>query len=154
MISSHTAFAALVLQNMGTVDMSSTNYSEYYYTSLTVPFSGTAAANASVTITVDGVANNTTADASGNWSYTHTFTQGAHTVAFAENGVEARSFTLNAGSSVPSTTTTTVGTGSSSPTTTLPDAGVGIYTIIFGLGGLILLAAPFVINKLVKSDAS
>jgi hypothetical protein len=119
--------------NMQTVN----TYTHWWYTAENPALQGTAEANAAVTVTIDDVANDTTADASGNWSLSPTtLTNGDHQVTLA-SGATSYSFTLTIGSSVPETVTSdTTATESGE---TLPVAGGLLPTVGLTFGGLMLI---------------
>lgn len=137
------AFAAgLAVTSIGSLDTSTgTFYSAWWYTKENPALSGTASPSATVTISIDGVEATTTANTLGTWSYTPTtLTTGNHAVVITSE-TETVSFSIEIGSEVSTTTTTTVPlqTSTNSGTTTLPDSGVGLYTILAVVGGMLAL---------------
>lgn len=110
--------------------------STWYYTSENPLLTGTAAANSSVTVAIDGTDYPVTADASGNWSLVPTtLTDGAHSVTVTGDG-QTLSFTLNIGQSVP-TQSSTPSAQASGSATTLPVSGTLENTLfLFGAGSI------------------
>ena len=135
--------ASLSLNMIGSLDVSDSSFSRYWYTGTNPTLVGTAAENSTVTVTVNETELTTTADASGNWSQMITTNDGDNSVVITD-GVGSYSFTLTKGD-MPGTTTTTTTTTPTTTTTeqpaTLPDAGVANYTLIFMVLGILAIAA-------------
>ncbi len=132
------AFATgLAVTSIGNLDTSTgTFYNAWWYTKENPTLSGTAGANATVTVDIDGNLYTTTADTLGNWSYTPTtLTTGNHTVTVT-SGTETVSFSLEIGSDTSTAGTATSPTPTTAPTT-LPDSGVGSITVFMILGALV-----------------
>jgi VCBS repeat-containing protein len=112
---------------------------QLWYTNTDVTFTGIALENATVTATINGTTGSTTADASGNWSYTTTLNEADNSVSF-ESGGSTISFTLTIG-------TLPEGVGG---LTTAETPTVGITTptfILIFLGTLFLSSAFFLLRK-------
>ena len=127
--------ASLSLNMIGSLDVSDSSFSRYWYTGTNPTLVGTAAENSTVTVTVNETELTTTADASGNWSQMITTNDGDNSVVITD-GVSSYSFTLTKGD-MPGTTTTTT----TEQPATLPDAGVANYTLIFMVLGILAIAA-------------
>ena len=141
--------AALAVTSIGSLDTSGTFYSSWWYTNENPALSGTAGANATVTVDIDGAGDNTTADINGNWYYSPTtLTTGDHLITITSES-EVATFNLTIGADASTSTSTTTATASATLPTTLPDSGVGDYAIILtiiglgaiGLGGYTFLSA-------------
>lgn len=141
------AFAGgFYLKTIGQLDVEGSSLTQYWYTGENVTFTGVAPANATVTANIDGTSGTTTADASGNWSYATSFSQGDHTVTFSTEGVNPYTFTLTIGA-VPE------GVGAI-PKSDTPQAGVGTPTLIMIFAGMALISFPFLVKKLLISSTS
>ena len=79
------------------MDLGGNAYTEWWYTQENPTLSGVAAADATVTVSINGTESEVVADSSGNWTFTPTtLTTGDHTVVITTGG-ETYSFTLHAG---------------------------------------------------------
>lgn len=128
--------SALELQSIGSSTITNQNLTQWWYTAENPRFVGTAVANSSVTITIDSVANTTTADDSGNWSFQpSTLTTGDHSVSITGDN-QTRSFTIHIGSTAPSSTST----GASGSAQTLPQSGSTTMTLaMIGIGAALMI---------------
>ena len=122
------AFASgFTVRTVGSLNVDGLVYSHLWYTNGTVTFTGGSLPNETVTATVDGASATTTADATGNWSYTTTLASGDHSISFSSIASTV-SFTLTIGA-LPE------GVGGL-PTVTAPTVGNAIPTILLlTLGG-------------------
>lgn len=137
--------SALELQSIGSSAVTNQNLTQWWYTAENPRLVGTAAANSSVTITIDSVANTVTADASGNWSYQpSTLTTGDHTVTITGDG-ETRNFTIHIGSTAPTPSTETKGASGSAQT--LPQSGSVTTTLAMIGSGVVLMIAGLKLKK-------
>jgi len=129
--------ANTVLSKIGIMELGGNAYTEWWYTEANPTLTGVAAAGAKVTITIDNVAAEVTADSAGNWTYSPTtLTTGDHTVSIA-SGTDAYTFTLHAGQNVPADLATG-GTSGDGSTDGVPATG---YNQIFGITAAITLFA-------------
>jgi hypothetical protein len=103
------------LKTIGSLNVDGITISQIWYTNgSNLNFTGIALENADVTANIDGVSATVTADASGNWSYTTSLTDGDHAVSFTSNDSNI-AFTLTIGEvateagALPSAETPTVG---------------------------------------------
>ncbi|MCX6784155.1 MAG: hypothetical protein NT141_03800 [candidate division WWE3 bacterium] len=95
--------SVLTLTDIGTVSTAGHIYNHWWYTVANPTLKGMADPSASVSVTIDSVANTATADASGLWTLsTSTLTIGDHAVVISSGTSTALSFTLTIGSSSPS----------------------------------------------------
>lgn len=128
------ALAGGILTNIGSMETNN-SYSHWWYTGQNLVLKGTATASTQVTVTIDSTANNVTADASGNWTFTPTtLTTGDHQLVIA-SGATSYSFTLTIGSSVPETATS----GGTATSEAIPVTGGLGPTIGLVIGGLVLV---------------
>ena len=130
---------AFTLDSIGSSTYTTQTITEWWYTGQNPTLSGTAAASSAISITIDSTAFSTTADASGNWTYTPTtLTTGDHTVSLTGDG-QTVSFTIHIGQNVPADLgTTSTSTGSAMPVSgsvsqTLAILGLGAGAIFAGL---------------------
>ncbi len=130
--------ANTVLSKIGIMELGGNAYTEWWYTEENPALTGVAAAGAKVTITIDSVAAEVTADSLGNWTYSPTtLTTGDHTISIA-SGTDTYAFTLHAGQNVPEDLTTAGGTSTDGSTDGVPATG---YNQIFGIVAAITLFA-------------
>lgn len=109
---------------------------EWWYTGENPTLGGTAEPNTTVNIVINGVADATTADTSGDWTYTPTtLTMGEHSVSITADG-QTIAFSINIGETQPTTTTTTA----TESAETLPVSGTTEITLlmIFVGGALVV----------------
>lgn len=121
------------LNSIGNLNTSGTMSSHWWYTGLNPSLNGAALANSQVDIVIDGTSYQTTADESGQWSFTADSELGAgdHTVSLTNSG-SVIDFTLTLGSE--NVNWDNIASGSSGET--LPSAGGIIPTILLtGMGG-------------------
>ena len=131
--------AGFQLKTVGGLNVEGVTYNQLWYSSTSVTFTGTALQDAIVTATINGTSGTTTADASGNWSYSATLNEGDNTVSF-ESGGSTVSFTLTIGE-VPAD----VGGLTAAQT---PTVGMTTPTLVFVfLGILSLSSAVFLLRK-------
>ncbi len=139
--------ATLELEKIGTANFSPGATTWTYYGTNPI-FQGTASPSAAVSLSVNSAAEaSATADTAGNWSLTPTSLSmvGSYNILIS-SGAENVAFTLN----IASATTTTDATASATPvgTTsgnidypeTLPETGSHDLLLLFGLGGVLLIA--------------
>lgn len=117
---------------------------EWWYSGENPTFTGTAAPNATVIVTISGAPTSVTADASGNWSFSPTtLTTGDHVISITE-GSQTFTFTLHAGQNLPTGTTTTA-----TDSGTLPVSGAIENTLlVLSLGGLFVISGWKLSKKL------
>ena len=128
--------ASLTLTHIGSLATDGSTYSEWWYSATNPLFKGTAGDEAEVKITIDSQEYTTTADSSGMWSYQTTLSAKDYSVVLSSGG-EQYAFTLHAGQSMSSSSSTTQETTQS--TATVPPTG---YNQIVGLvTGLTLAGA-------------
>jgi hypothetical protein len=122
---------AMELQSIGTSSVTSQALTQWNYTSENPTLTGTAAANSTVTITIDGGSTTVTVDSTGSWSYKPTtLTTGDHTVSIAGD-TQTVTFTISIGTSGSSS--------ASGSATTLPNTGSPLMTIGLLGGGALLI---------------
>lgn len=137
---SSSAASGFYLKTIGALDVEGGVYSQIWYTSENVTFTGIAPAGNSVTATVNGTSETATADANGFWSYTTTLNQGDNSVSFTTQGANPLSFTLTIGQ-VPE------GVGEI-PKAETPSAGVSYPTLFLLAGGsTFVLFSTYAISK-------
>jgi len=130
--------ASLTLTQIGSLATNGSTYSEWWYSATNPLLKGTAGDSAEVKVTIDSDEYTTTADSSGMWSYQTTLSAKDYSVTLSSGG-EQYAFTLHAGQSMSSSTTTTPETTQS--TSAVPPTG---YNQIAGLiTGLTLAGAGF-----------
>ena len=133
--------ASLAVTSIGGVAVSGT-ITSFTTTDTTPTMIGTAAADATVDITIDDLIVAVAADTDGDWSYTPTIlTEGDHSVEIASN-LETLSFTLTVGSGTTTTSTessTTSKGGVSTSSGELPTAGTAENTVILIAAGMFLM---------------
>ena len=130
--------AGFQLKTVGSLDVEGVTYTQLWYSSGNVTFTGTALENAQVTATIDGTSETVTADASGNWSYTTSLADGDHQVSFTSNE-STLAFTLTIGA-VPED----VG---SLPAAETPTVGLISPTIILLFAGILIIASVVFFSK-------
>lgn len=121
------------LNSIGNLNTSGTMSSHWWYTGLNPSLNGAALANSQVDIVIDGTSYQTTANESGQWSFTADSELGAgdHTVSLTNSG-SVIDFTLTLGSE--NVNWDNIASGSSGET--LPSAGGIIPTILLtSMGG-------------------
>lgn len=131
------------LKTVGALNVDGVTYSHLWYTNGNVVFTGLALANAQVTATIDGASTTVTADASGNWSYSTTLSDGGHDVGFTSNESTV-AFTLTIGQNVPE------GIGGL-PEAETPTVGIVTPTIALLFAGISLVFPPLLLRKKVVS---
>lgn len=91
--------SAFNLKSIGSLNTDGRLYPQWWYSGLQPTLAGEATASSAIDITIDSVAYQATADASGNWSYTplSTLTAGDHSITLTSAG-STISFTLTLGS--------------------------------------------------------
>ncbi len=144
--------ATLTLQTIGTSAVNGMQISQWQYSGVNPVFKGTAASSAAVTVTISGVAGNTTADTTGAWTFTPTNLTGAGTYPVTiSSGASTLTFSLlinaTAATATPSATTDTKG-GLTASGSALPVSGGLEDTLLlsaFGLG-LVGIAFLFIAN--------
>ena len=115
-----------VLSKIGIMELGGNAYTEWWYTQENPTLTGVAATGAKVTITIDSVAAEVTADSAGNWTYSPTtLTTGDHTISIT-SGSDTYAFTLHAGQNVPED----LGGGTQETTSSVPATG---YNQILGI---------------------
>ncbi len=124
------------LKSIGSVDTSGRQISQWWYSGSQVTFIGEASPRASVSISIDGSENTTTADSSGNWSYAAAgLEDGDHQVKLSSSGSNIN-FTLTTGVNNVNWETVNGDSGRE----TLPAAGIiwpGILALAAGIGGIV-----------------
>lgn len=125
---------ALTLDMIGALATEGHTYPEWWYTGSNPTLSGTADANATVTIAIDGSEGSATADGSGNWSYSGNMTASDPAIVISSGG-DSYSFTLHLGQNVPSDLGSSSGTTQS--TSSVPETGS--WQFITGVGASILI---------------
>ena len=131
--------AGFQLKTVGGMNVEGVTYNQLWYTNTNVTFTGITTANAAVTVNINGTSGSTTADASGNWSYTATLNEGDNSVSFTSNE-STISFTLTVGE-VPE------GVGGL-PEAETPTVGTIEPTVIFILLGVVSISsAIFLLGK-------
>ena len=133
--------ATLSLTAISSVDTTGrSGVKTWYYTGPRPMFKGTAAAGATVNVTIDPAkAVSVTADASGNWSYTPPadLPTGENKVSISSDQ-QTIAFTLMIGQGVPANIAADAATASAGTKGGLPAAGVWEWTVgLFGLGLLL-----------------
>jgi hypothetical protein len=139
----NTLASGFYLKSIGTLDVSSTSYDHYWYTSINPNLSGLSPANATVTITIDSQAFSAQADANGNWNYQTSIGEGDHSIKLSTPASSDYNFTLTIGP-------TPEGVGSLQSSDT-PVAGVSSPTFILLLSGISFLSLPYLLRRLTKS---
>lgn len=135
----HPLFAAgFQLKTVGTLNVEGVTLTQLWYSNGNVTFTGTALENASVTTTIDGTSETVTADASGNWSYSTSLSEGDHQVSFTSDE-SSTSFTLTIGES-----SADIG---SLPTTATPAGTVEPTIAILFLGTALIASGIFFLKK-------
>lgn len=130
--------ATLSLTKIGALNTDGKTYSEWWYTGSNPMLMGTATASSEVSIKINDDTYTTTADGSGNWSYTPTAGAGDYSVVISQ-GEESYSFTLHLGQNFPGALEST------ETTSTVPDTGFNqVVAATFGVG-IALLATYFYI---------
>jgi len=128
------------LKTIGSVNVTGSTWTEWWYSAANPTFTGTALAGATVTIDIDGTSQTTTAT-SGNWTFTpSTATAGSHSVTISSSGSSV-AFTLNIGD---------VPTNVGSPTQSgLPVAGIVDQSLLLLLlgGAVFILGIGFIAPK-------
>lgn len=138
--------ASLAVTSIGGVAVTGT-LTSFETTDTTPGMVGTAAADATVDITIDDLIVAATADSSGDWSYTPTsLTYGAHSVAIASN-LETLSFTLTVSSSSTDATSSTSKGGVSTTSAELPASGTVENTILIIAAGMFLMGLGVVSHQ-------
>ncbi len=128
--------ATLTLTSIGALSTGGAMYPEWWYTGQNAQLCGTADANATVTVSVDGSSGSTTADAEGDWCYATTTPTGDHAIVITSGG-ESYSFTLHAGQNyVPGAGGTTQTTQSTSQ---VPITGSDQIMILLISSGLLAM---------------
>lgn len=125
--------SGFTVRTVGGLNVDGLVYTHLWYTKTSVTFTGGTLPNTVVTATVDGAAATATSDATGNWTYSTTLTDGDHTVSLSSIASTV-SFTLTIGP-VPS------GVGGL-PTTQAPTVGNAIPTLVLVSIGAGLLLLP------------
>lgn len=135
---------ALTLDSIGASQTTGgTPGSQWWYTSNNPTLSGTAAANSTVYITIDGQTSSVTASSEGTWTYAPTtLTIGSHSISVVGDG-QTISFTLTIGQSA----TTTTATASA---TTLPASGTFELTVMIMAAGSLLLLGGWKLSQKVE----
>lgn len=129
---------ALDLQNIGTLSTAGKKYTEWWYTGINPTFSGIAAANSTVKLTVNTTSYDVKSDATGKWTQSTTNPAGDYNVTIVGDGT-TYSFKLHLGQSMSEGTTT----GSTAPRSNVPNTGSEqVVAVLFSLG-VILLASYF-----------
>lgn len=132
--------AGFQLKTIGALNVEGATLTQLWYSSENVTFTGTALENASVTATIDGTSETVTADASGNWSYTASLSEGDHQVSFVSDG-SSISFTLTIGeppADIGSLPTTATPAGTIEPTIAILFLGIASIA-----SGVLLLKKDF-----------
>lgn len=132
--------ASLSLTHIGGLATDGATYSEWWYSGTNPLLRGTAGESAEVVITVGTEDGTVTADSSGNWSYQTSLASQDYTIAINSGG-EGYSFTLHAGQSMPSGTSSTT-TEATQSTTVVPPTGYNQIAGILG-GGTLALAGVY-----------
>jgi len=124
------------LKSIGSVDTSGRQISQWWYSGSQPVFIGEASPGASISISIDGSENTTTADSSGDWSYTAAALEdGDHQVKLSSSGSNIN-FTLSTGVN----NVNWEAVNSDSGTETLPAAGIiwpGMLALVAGLGAIV-----------------
>ena len=126
------------LSSIGSLDVSGTSYPQYWYTSANPILTGVAPVGATVSVTVDGVADTAIAGSDGTWVYQTVVSEGDHPVTLSTETSGTYSFTLTIGVAPEG-----IG-GLSAPET--PVAGVSFPTIALLSLGLLFLSAPLILK--------
>lgn len=137
-LSSSILASGFQLKTVGALNVDGVTLNHIWYSNGNVTFSGIALGNAQVTAVIDGASATTTADSSGNWSYSTTLSDGDHQIGFTCNG-STISFTLTIG-----TPPADIG---GLPTAATPTVGIVTPTIIILSLGLIFIFSPFLLRK-------
>jgi len=119
------------LKTIGSINVTGSTWTEWWYSAANPTFTGTALEGATVTIDIDGTSQTTTAT-SGNWTFTpSTATAGSHSVTISSGGSSV-TFTLNIGD---------VPTNVGSPTQSgMPVAGIVDQSLLLLLlGGAVFI---------------
>lgn len=124
--------AGFNLKSIGNVDTGGVQISHWWYTANQPTLRGEATPGATVTVTIDGVALEVTADSSGDWVFTPVTALGGgdHSVVIVSSGSEIK-FTLTIGSENVDWAAVEAGGGE-----TLPAVGVTWPTIMLAILGL------------------
>lgn len=128
------------VKTVGALNVEGITYNHLWYTDGNVTFSGVALQNAQITATMDGNNQTATADASGNWSYSTTLTNGDHSISFASDGSTV-SFTLTIGE-VPAD----IG---NLPAASTPAVGIVTPTFLLLFLGTFLILSPVFLKRLI-----
>ncbi len=125
------------LQSIGSVNTSGRQISHWWYTGSVATMKGEATAGETITISIDGTEDTTTADSDGNWTYVPAVLEdGDHEVTLTSGG-STISFTLTMGAENVDWDAVNSGGGES-----LPAAGVLFPTLgLTTLGGLFVLVS-------------
>lgn len=137
----------LTLQSIGTVVVNGTQLSQWQYTGVNPVFTGTATPSAAVTVTIAGVAGNTTANSTGAWTFTPTNLTSAGTYSVSiTSGASTLNFSLlintSAATATPSATADTKG-GVTASGSALPVSGGLEDTLLLSAFGLGLIGVAF-----------
>ena len=137
--------AGFQLTHIGSLDVTGTSSSQWWYTTANPTLTGTTSASTSVDVTIDSTPQTVTADSSGNWTFASTaLAAGDHTVSLVSNG-STIAFTLHIGA---------VPTGIAAPqTNSVPVAGSTLPTALLLLGGLGVILSGAILLKLVLHHA-
>lgn len=128
------------ITSIGEMDLQGTAYPQYWYTGTNVVIAGTGPVSTTVDLTIDGVSNSLTTDATGNWSHSAALTEGDHTLSLSAASTASYTFTLTIGE--PPTDVGSI----SAPAT--PAAGFGYPTLIMLVSGVgLFISAVFLIGK-------
>lgn len=138
---------ALTIDTIGTTSVPNGNPgTDWYYTSENPSLSGTAAANSSVTVTIDGTAYPVTVNSTSNWSYVPTTLTNGDRAVVVTGDSQTLSFTLHVGQNVPTSSTST----STSSGQTLPVSGALENTLMLLGGGAILIVAGWKLSTAIN----
>lgn len=154
MLSAQVVLAAtLGLTSIGGVTTGSGTLTSFTTTKTSPTFIGTAAADATVDITIDDLVVAATADSVGDWSYTPTnLSEGDHTIELSSN-LETLSFTLTVDTGASSSSTTSTSSSSTSTSSaTLPASGTVSNTFLVFAAGLFLIGSGVVAHQYLRLD--
>ena len=132
---------ALTVDQIGDTFPTTQTFTTWTYSSANPIFAGTAELGSAMTLDVDGVVTNFTADGTGSWVQQSTaIPEGTHTITIADSA-ESKTFTLTIGGVVSDDTSVATDSG------TLPVSGAVENTFFLLTGGLLLVLGGIKLSK-------
>jgi hypothetical protein len=130
------------INQIGSMDITGSQSSEWWYSGVNPSFGGKAPAGSTVTVAIDGIEQNITAGDDGVWWFNpQNLNEGDHNVTLSSDAGSNIAFMLHIGPNIPSN----IGT-SSAPDT--PVAGVSLPTYLLVFIGLALLSSGIYLFRL------